>query len=501
MKKILIILLISSKVKSQTVANGCYYRENLSFTGSCYETYYDDYALILYDTFDNDSLNYDVWSHTWRTANGTCSDETKTYFNRRANVTTSNGKLNLWLKNEPATLPCNPLDPNSPTHNFTYSGGWINSIMQYGYGKFEISFKVTNINYTNPAFWLYGFCQNEIDIFEFFEYDTNLNNRKIQQTLHSSGGDCDRSSRCSLGTDYIIGSSNNFSDNFHTATVEWTPNHILWKIDGIETKRLTSFFNSLTGTPWECSTSAPTTLYRLLSYPNYDMFQNLPDPFWGSMDIILDIGQFGNGTPNTLPALLEVDYVKAWAPILCNETKNLNGTFYNPSIDLGKNDVVAGNIVCSAGNNGMVVLDQIHSWKINRLNLVASNEISFLPGFECQEGVYMSASISPCDYDKNNRQTNTNDTIHDISNLDILKVNKKKNYLAFPNPTSNMFNITNLEDFIGSSLDVYSSLGVKLFTLNISSGKEIIDLTNYTNGLYVIKIKNFEYPISISKNG
>lgn len=126
--------------------------------------------------------------------------------------------------------------------------------------------------------------------------------------------------------------------------------------------------------------------------------------------------------------------------------------------------------------------------------MVASNEISFLPGFGCEQGAYMSASISPCDYDKSNRIANISNNHLETSN-DL----EKGNYLAYPNPTPDVFKITNLSDFSGAYLNVYSILGIKLFTQKIVDGEELIDLRSYKNGIYLIKIDGLNNPIRISK--
>lgn len=511
--------IISHFLSSQIqVLNKCVYKNNLSFTGPCHEITYDDYALILYDEFNKDSLNYDIWQYTGRTSNGKCEEAT-TFFNKRDNVKIQNGILYLKLQSDPKVLNCS-WDPVNQ-HSFLYSGGWLESVMNYAYGKFEISFKTSQINNINPAFWLYGPNQNEIDVFEFFTYNTqfNLNNRKIQQTMYSTGGynltSLDPTTdRCQLKGDYALPPDViDFASGFHKATVEWSPNRIVWMIDGVETFRLTSFHDMNTGNPWECSLNSPSILYRILSYPNYTMDYNGADPYYMTMQLILDIAQFG-GTPNNLPVKLEVDYVKIWSPIYCALTLNLNGQVGNPKVNYLKNDWVAGNINCSTDPQGMTILNH-HAgpgYSQNSITLVAANEIAFLPGFGCEEGAYMSANISPCDYDKSNRQINPEHNTPTVKNINFTELAKQPveapkeeeistygNYVPFPNPTGNKFRITNLSDFQNSEMSIYNSVGEKIETIKIATGDEEIDLMNYTNGMYLIKIKGLENAIRISK--
>lgn len=520
---IFLLSIISHFLNSQVqVVGKCVYRNNLSFTGPCHENTYDDYALILYDEFDKDSLNYDIWQYTGRTANGKCADAT-TFFNRRGNVKIQNGKLNLSLLSDQKTLACQPWDNPPEQHSFLYSGGWLESVMNYAYGKFEVKFKVSQINNINPAFWLYGPNKNEIDVFEFFTNNTvnGLNNRKIQHTTYSTGGynltGLDPAQdRCQYKSDFTLPQNiSDFATSFHTATMEWSPNRIVWMIDGVETFRLTSFHDMNSGNPWECSLNSPSVLYRLLSYPNYTMDYNGPDPYYMSMQVILDIAQFG-GTPNNLPGKLEVEYVKIWSPIYCPLTLNLNGNVSNPKVNYLKNDWIAGNINCSSDpNQGMTILNHIAGpgYSRNSITLVASNEISFLPGFGCEENAYMSAAISPCDNDKSNRQINHSEHSEPVvKNIDFTELSKRSeqklkedkndtygNYIPYPNPTGNKFRITNLSDFKNSEMSIYNNVGQKINTIKIATGEEEIDLLNYMNGIYLIKIEGLGTAIRISK--
>jgi len=98
------------------------------------------------------------------------------------------------------------------------------------YGTFEARIKMSRGQGMWPAFWMLGNDignvgwpqSGEIDIMENVGFEPNT----VHGTLHGPG----YSGSGGIGAGYSIGSP--FADGFHTFKVEWSPNRIVWSVDG-----------------------------------------------------------------------------------------------------------------------------------------------------------------------------------------------------------------------------------------------------------------------------
>jgi beta-glucanase (GH16 family) len=98
------------------------------------------------------------------------------------------------------------------------------------YGTYEARIKMSRGQGMWPAFWMLGNDignvgwpqSGEIDIMENVGFEPNA----VHGTLHGPG----YSGSGGIGAGYSIGSP--FADGFHTFRVEWSPNRIVWKVDG-----------------------------------------------------------------------------------------------------------------------------------------------------------------------------------------------------------------------------------------------------------------------------
>ena len=98
------------------------------------------------------------------------------------------------------------------------------------YGTFEARIKMSRGQGMWPAFWMLGNDignvgwpqSGEIDIMENVGFEPNT----VHGTLHGPG----YSGSGGIGAGYSIGSP--FADGFHTFRVEWSPDRIVWKVDG-----------------------------------------------------------------------------------------------------------------------------------------------------------------------------------------------------------------------------------------------------------------------------
>jgi beta-glucanase (GH16 family) len=152
------------------------------------------------------------------------------------------------------------------------------------YGRFEARMKIPRGQGIWPAFWMLGTPVNwptsgEIDIMENIGREPNM----VHGTIHGpgySGGE-------GIGAGYSIGAP--FADGFHTFAVDWSPNLLIWYVDGNEYQRRTPA--DLGGDRW--------------------VFDH---PFFMIMNVA--VGGFWPGYPDgssTYPQTMTVDYVRAYA--------------------------------------------------------------------------------------------------------------------------------------------------------------------------------------------
>ncbi|MEU7072357.1 lectin [Streptomyces narbonensis] len=99
------------------------------------------------------------------------------------------------------------------------------------YGTFEARLKMSRGQGMWPAFWMLGNDigsvgwpqSGEIDVMENVGFEPNT----VHGTLHGPG----YSGSGGIGAGYSIGSP--FADGFHTFRVEWAPDKLVWKVDGV----------------------------------------------------------------------------------------------------------------------------------------------------------------------------------------------------------------------------------------------------------------------------
>jgi beta-glucanase (GH16 family) len=115
-----------------------------------------------------------------------------------------------------------------------YTSGMITSFGKFAqqYGWFEIRAKLPKGKGVWPAFWLLPASKAwppEIDVVELVGHDP----LKVHMTVHwkNADGSIDKSNKWFEAGD--------FSLDFHTFAVEWTPKEIVWYVDGIERHRTT----------------------------------------------------------------------------------------------------------------------------------------------------------------------------------------------------------------------------------------------------------------------
>ncbi len=268
------------------------------------------YKLVYVDEFNNGVIA--PWTADNEVEHGEENCESQVYLS--PNVTESEGWLKITARKENYT--CTPQN-QTVQRTFKYTSGQVVSPMNLTYGYFEIKCEMPAFTGSWPAFWLLkgsqGNAYQEIDIFEACGAQPNAIKSGTYQELIKT---------CIDGKTKYIADTDGIPDNHKVGTmlkndgwikipeiptppifpapaffnnitktnvygVEWTPKHIKWFINGIET------FTEVNG--------------------------NLFDPEHIILNLALDSGCFCNKNcgkncieDTKLPAIYKIDYVRIW---------------------------------------------------------------------------------------------------------------------------------------------------------------------------------------------
>jgi hypothetical protein len=228
-------------------------------------------VLIWADEFNEDGAPcFEDWSFDLGTGdNGWGNGEAQYYTDREENLTISNGTLKITAKAE-----------SFQGSEYTSARMITYQKFEFEYGRVEARAKLPTGGGTWPALWLLGadFIQNpwpacgEMD---FMEHVGNEQDR-IFSSLHSPGNFGGNAQ-----TDFL--DVPGVSDDFHIYTIDWTPEEIVFSVDGIE--------------------------YH--SRPN-----SVNLPFDHNFFIIMNVamgGNFGGAIdPNFVESTMEVDYIRVY---------------------------------------------------------------------------------------------------------------------------------------------------------------------------------------------
>ncbi|WP_394814496.1 glycoside hydrolase family 16 protein [Streptomyces chisholmiae] len=116
------------------------------------------------------------------------------------------------------------------------------------YGRVEARIKLPQGQGIWPAFWMLGTdfadvgwpASGEIDIMELVGHEPGT----VHGTVHGPG----YSGAEGIGSGYTLPGGASFADDFHTFAVDWTPDRLVWSVDGQVFHELTPA--DLGGDPW-----------------------------------------------------------------------------------------------------------------------------------------------------------------------------------------------------------------------------------------------------------
>ena len=177
-----------------------------------------EWELTFHDEFDGDDLNDDVWD----SVNGPHSHIASSRY--RENVEVHDGKAYLIGKDE-----------DKGGKNWTTASIWTKEFDQT-YGYFEAKYKYPeseSMNY-NIAFWLYKSMINVNDT-KYYEIDINEGRMPgtVQTAEHWSNDNME-----GRGSKYDYQwMTDDYRDEFHVFSAEWTENEIVFYVDGREIRR------------------------------------------------------------------------------------------------------------------------------------------------------------------------------------------------------------------------------------------------------------------------
>jgi beta-glucanase (GH16 family) len=185
-------------------------------------------AITFEDNFDGPS-GAPVDGGKWLTETGdNVNNHERQYYTTATSNAALDGAGNLVItarKENPANYQCWYGTCEYTSARLNTSGRFTQT-----YGHFEARIKMSHGQGMWPAFWMLGDDignvgwpqSGEIDIMENVGFEPNT----VHGTIHGPG----YSGSGGIGAGYSIGGP--FKDDFHTFAVDWSPNKIVWSVDG-----------------------------------------------------------------------------------------------------------------------------------------------------------------------------------------------------------------------------------------------------------------------------
>lgn len=230
------------------------------------------WELTFSDEFEGDAVDTDKWEVLTR--EHSYNNELQYYLPEHASV--ANGKLRITATDE-------------PYNGKAYQSARLESWFSQAYGRFEARAKIPTTKGIWPAIWLlprdvqwpHG---GEIDIMEHGGSKPN----EVLSAFHFANAEGEHEHVDQrYSTEGADGEPVHFPDGFHVYAVEWTPDEIVYYVDGVEHYRVTMQQVPVSSTP---------------------------------MSIVLNtaVGGWFDGEPDettVFPQYFEIDYVRAYKAV------------------------------------------------------------------------------------------------------------------------------------------------------------------------------------------
>ncbi|MBK8516339.1 MAG: glycoside hydrolase family 16 protein [Saprospiraceae bacterium] len=243
MRSIIIILILISPITSSGQTKKL--KVNLNHDIKCVQA---SYSLVFNDEFDGNSLDTSKWFAFYPygpeyapDSCAFCRTHVSANIFRDENVTVKNNLLYLKSEQTGGTWF---------NTNYNYTSGMVHSKQKFTtYGKYEVRCKLPKGKQQWPAFWVFGW-NTEIDIFEFICNGPE----KIEFSVHNwLTNDCPnknpkKGSPCYSSQSKMVDFGIDFSEDFHTFSVEYEPTMIKYYIDDIMVRYIPKYYD-LKGNP------------------------------------------------------------------------------------------------------------------------------------------------------------------------------------------------------------------------------------------------------------
>ena len=193
----------------------------------------DTWSLVWADEFDGDSLDASNWNRQVEPA-GRFNEEWQRYTDSEENAFVQEGLLVIKAQHE------------GDAHGMDqYTSARLNTAGKHAwtYGKISARIQLPYGMGIWPAFWTLGAnidenggdtswpATGEIDVLEFYG---SKNDSLIEANIHYSDS---TGAHAMMGARDFELENGRFADAFHVFEIEWTPEEIIWRVDGEEFTR------------------------------------------------------------------------------------------------------------------------------------------------------------------------------------------------------------------------------------------------------------------------
>jgi beta-glucanase (GH16 family) len=292
--------------------------------------------------------------------------ETQVYINN--NVLLSNGKLLIITKRE---------NYQFRDSTFKYTSGRVKSSFAMKYGYFEVKAKTPEGRGFWPAIWLHsGQSSNctyrEIDL---YEGDGNIPNYTSNNAYTQYSSDCPKSPEptvTNFGWNSVKNKythPTNINGSEHIWGLEWSPNVLIFYLDGIELRRIPT--DSLFEKPMDFILNTALQRYN---YDVRDSTGNIINSFTGV------------DSTTIMPDTFEVDYVRVYKlrfDNYCSTNETITNFTNYQSNTVKKNITISGTSPITVPGNSTIILR-------------AHNEITINGDFSVPLGSEFGTLISAC---------------------------------------------------------------------------------------------------------
>lgn len=431
-----------------------------------------DWLLVYSDDF-NSELDQDDWHN--RIPWGNQPGSVILSYNQPENLLFEDGKMKIQIKEEPGWYN-NPYYSDPPTYDYyPYTTDEVWTKGKYRYGLIEASIKIPKGPGFVPAFWGFGDCGDEIDIFEFAHADTE----EPLLTIHKyeECGNKETHEQCATSEDYNI----DLSLDYHMYSVEWDDFKVVFRIDG-DIKRIDYKYLAVNGQQgWLTNCNNVTPGF----YSINPFFPNDPLSIIFGLQLCADDPNCpfydGNYAEGPFPSSMDIEYLRVYRRSNPNRDVFINN-LDNPELS----SAITGRVLSIGSENGHIPIVK----KDKPLSLFASEKVLMLPGFMAENKSHFKAKIEKSSkaslYSKNIDSNLANQPCINGNGIENDKMGNSDVNIS-PNPTVGLFNVSNISQ--GSSIFIFNSNGEQIYTIrNLNQNSLNFDLTDHPKGVYYLKV-------------